>query len=696
MEQVQEIMQVLESSARIAAATAYEVRPPESLKQRAATLFDDRRTAIATALQDLGADDGDISVILTDYRAALGGNYAFKATQAQMQKVLDLRPRRAYDLGRFEVYAPLYAQYSQQVASWNLYTAMMRHDNTSFESNESKKFYLTSEPDAFQICYIARWITEPGRILPEDFDGVTPGELKHTLTIASDTLAALDYFTYVLVAKYGLNATREELEEVNAPDLNAFELEASPLDWAMAQADGIAAKMEEYDYYFRTLPKKAQTQAATPVVPKPPKRRAAKPLDFSRWASLAISRDVMNSAAQGPWMLSPRTQTDETGRERTVEEMQEPGMRVMDYTEERAERTVKALEYLTQWGEWNGEKLAESGLQGVTATTIGQTLKALALLMNRDICQCLGGYVAAKDFVFENISLSRFTELATGQADAKQAVKTGILNTLKGFSNAWWLVVRTEREEHKKVRTKLGERLKYVRAFTLRSYGTDGGMDLRIATELQGESYILVRGIVLNKMQALAKGSPAKLRFNAQLLTKGNCAEGDLQDYVFGYTYDLDKLLRKESKLRKAAESALAALPDLEKKCKGSKWMKEANVLHVLQEHYDRWEAYKAAHPDAEETDKVRRTRAARDAYEALCTYQETTLKEAKEKPNKRRDRATLAQWFEEYEKDGILTSQWRDPGKKKGPVWYWTIDRPKKKPDEQEQPKDAARALTS
>lgn len=678
--QVQEIQQVLDTYRTIACSPdRYQVKAPEALRQRAAVVYEAKREPLSAALKEVGAADADIAVILEDYRGALLGNYEFKATVEQIHKALEVRPRVAYKLGKFEVHAPLYTRYTQQEASWNLFLGMMRTEATI----ESRRHYILSDSLAFQVCHIARWAAEPGRLRPSDFEGVTPGELSRALMMAGDALAGLDYFAYIFTAKYGLNATHEELEMVNTPESATLHFEDGALDWAESSAEGIAKEMAEREMYFRLLPdplkkaeEKAEETAPDLETPKPLKKKkvTARP-NLAQFSTIAESRNAVNTAAEIIMMLEPGGQDD--GQE----------LRVLEYNAARAARTVAAVEYLTRWGTWNGARLAKDSLRGVTDLTVQQTLKALGLLMNRDICALEGGYVAAKDFVFDGLSLSRFVEIATGYADAGQPVKDAYLNTLKVLSNVWIVVRMGIRKSDKK------PKLRYVRAFSLRSYDNEGGLDLRIATEFQGTDYIVVPGWILDKLLAFGKGSAEKSRFTMQVLAKGHKFVEELLDAIFGYSYKLDKLAKKEAALRKAAEAALAALPDLEREYKR---MKDADKLEALRDKCARWEAYKAAHLEAEETERVHKIRAAREAYEALYEQQEAIKKEKRAQgKNKARDRDNLALWFEQCQAEGLLTFT---PSKnKKGQLAYdWAVGRAKTPPEEQKQEHTRAAALTS
>ena len=656
MENIEEIKQVLEGFRTLAEATQYKINPTEALRLKAETVYQARQGELVAALKTTTASPEDIAIFLEDYRAALLGSYDFKATQPQMRKALELRMLKAYQIGRYDFFTPFYAQYSQQVASWNLYVMMMRTDARP----EGKKLYLGSSPDAFQICYLSHWLTEPGRIQPEDFDGVTPAELSRALSMTKDTRAALDYFTYILVAKYGLNATREELESVAAPDLSAFDLGASPLEWAVSQADAIAAKMEERGEnggYFRTLPKKEGEAAAatrtTDTRPEPMRRRQQQPLDLKKFNTLALSRPLEEIRSQGPIVR------DEAGREMTLKAM------FKDIASESHE-----------------------GLREINGLPVGKCFEMLSVMIEPQVRQQLG---CVEDwergmFIFENLNISKLAEIA-GYKDAHESVKAGIRNFLYRLSGVEVRRPRATSHDKKSKQKKAEPVVDIIRPFWLVRRASDWrDFDLCVAVGLMSgnEKPVYIEGQKKALLREMSTGTEAQERFNAQLFTKPYKLEDELLDEVFGYSYELRELTEEEAALRKAAESALHELPDLEKRCKRMK-------------DVDRFDTVRAAWVEmAEDDERKPRAEAAVRALSKLCEcLKEIKEKKRKQGKNKQREREKLAKWFEQYEQRGILTYSYSKNSKGMG-KYQWLVNSPDIVPEHQEQPKDGAEVLTS
>ena len=659
--QVQEIQQVLDTYRTIACSPdRYQVKAPEALRQRAAVVYEAKRESLAAALKEVGAADADIAVILEDYRGALLGNYEFKATVEQIHKALEVRPRVAYKLGKFEVHAPLYTRYTQQEASWNLFLGMMRTEATI----ESRRHYILSDSLAFQVCHIARWAAEPGRLRPSDFEGVTPGELSRALMMAGDALAGLDYFAYIFTAKYGLNATHEELEMVNTPESATLHFEDSALDWAESSADSIAKEMEEREMYFRLLPdplKKAEERAeeTAPDLETPkPLRREGWHFDISKYGALALSRPVEDIKSR------PVVVRDEEGRERT------PNAFINELREGLPNVGPKAL---------------ARGLDMLQTMIEPQVRKELGCIEDRE-----NGV-----FIFKGLNLSRLAEYASYK-DAGEATKSGLCNFLDSLSGA--KIVRPRESHEKKDRRRKKEpRTDIVRPFWLKRHADDwSDFDLWIAADLMynDEIPVYITGEMKALIRELSSGCVELERYIAQLFTKTYKEEEPLYDDVFGYSYELRELTEKEAALRKAAEATLAALPDLEREYKR---MKDADKLDALRDKWARWEAYKATHLEAEETERVHKIRAAREAYEALCAHLEE-LKKAKraQGKNKARDRRTAEKWRNQLLEKGVLLWYRIRPGAKGKRIHEWETANPKDLPEFQEQGQAGAGASTS
>lgn len=224
----------------------YYLAAPEDLLNAGAQYFHEHAEQVRAALEQGGADAETIAAVLNDYGAALCGLYEYKATPAQMQNALkSCGPAVAFQIDKYGFYIGLLYCYQR-----NLNTLAEYQKEVKQEPDATKRdlFFMASvSAGEFTDLHAAAllWLQNIGYITASDFAGVETETIRNFLRYIEFFGNNGQFVQYVFTARNALNATPEQLKQLQPPPVFAG-ARVSPIQAALNYADIIGDEITVY------------------------------------------------------------------------------------------------------------------------------------------------------------------------------------------------------------------------------------------------------------------------------------------------------------------------------------------------------------------------------------------------------------------------------------------------------------------
>ena len=224
----------------------YYLAAPEDLLNAGAQYYHEHAEQVRAALEQGGADAETIAAVLNDYGAALCGLYDYKANPAQMQNALkSCGPAVAFKIDKYGFYIGLLYCYQR-----NLNTLAEYQKEVKQEPDATKRdlFFMASVSDGeFTDLHAAAllWLHNIGYITASDFEGIDTATIRNFLRYIEFFGNNGQFVQYVFTAKQALNATPEQLKQLQPPPVFAG-ARISPIQAALNYADILGEEIAVY------------------------------------------------------------------------------------------------------------------------------------------------------------------------------------------------------------------------------------------------------------------------------------------------------------------------------------------------------------------------------------------------------------------------------------------------------------------
>lgn len=226
----QALIQTLrEARGQMAQRGIYTVLPTEALIFKVGEYFKKYETEIKDLLRLSEIDTQTIEAILEDYNNVLSGLPVGLALDKQKQVVEAVAPNRLYQTDRYGLLYVLFNHYKSNIYAAQDYTQNFK--NIPADDIDRKSAYLKNVIDTvtasvlyaegFYWIWRNRSYAEGDELFSivniEDFAGIDT-KLANTFFAHVGAAAMVDYYVcYYYIAKYALDATDKELEEIAPP-----------------------------------------------------------------------------------------------------------------------------------------------------------------------------------------------------------------------------------------------------------------------------------------------------------------------------------------------------------------------------------------------------------------------------------------------------------------------------------------------
>ena len=281
----------------------YYMAAPEALLDAGQQYFSQHAETIRAALEQGGADAETIAAVLQDYGATLCGMIMHTATPQQMENALRAcAPAVAFRIDKIGFYIGLLYCYQR-----NLNTLAEYQREVKQEPDATKRdlyFMGCVSAGEYTDLHAAAllWLQDIGYITASDFAGIDTPTIQNFLSYIDLFGHNGQFVQYVYTARHALNATEEQLKQLQPPPLFAG-ARISPIQAALNWADTIG---EEITVYLERVaeqveaPAQPQGEASAATiqngiieVKKTPKLRNT--VTFSEDCALILSRPLYAS-----------------------------------------------------------------------------------------------------------------------------------------------------------------------------------------------------------------------------------------------------------------------------------------------------------------------------------------------------------------------------------------------------------------
>ena len=550
--EVRELRKQLEGTGR------YVLLPTEALTLRAEAYYNLYVEDVTRLLVSSGITDTEtVEQVVHDYCYTLMGFYDLITLplHKQFEVVNTVKPWKLYFTEQFGLNL-LFGIYFYNVrtardyierfklADGNVFRVTKTKDGENVEETtipveEEKINYLSTvmyriaSGTAPMLAAAYRWIGknkakgDNGELLdivePSDFSGIEP-ELTNKYLAYVEAGAGIDYYVnYYYIAKYALNATPDELKEIDFPPI--FET----FERAQEYAERISTQR------YRNVQEKGAEVARM------------------------ITADTVEEAERARKEITKQPDTEPEPQEtvRIPETFALLGSRdvyaSVDGTPQMAKGILPIQAFITDY--MARHHLAEQ----VTPRTVEKVIEGVNLLQRLHNVRPVEGH-----YTFET-NLSEFSELI-GFTDANQTQKVEIMRALQVLDGLYLAVWRSDG-------------LHGVRVFTIQDIGITGEargkLTLRVNADVMKGRPNLISFKDFDAMRKASKGQ-AENHFRYQILSKGQKEENALLNEVFGY----DTLLKEIELSGGTAEEIVKAKRNIEKhksrdKRRVAKWFAE-------------------------------------------------------------------------------------------------------------------------
>lgn len=507
-ERLETPVQVAEDLARLAqigeTVGRYVIAPPLAVLEAAATYYQRNIEPVQRALRKGGATPETIQAVTDDYRRALFGVTPLTATAEQMREATEaVKPFAAFAIDRPVLFFALLRIYNLILNALEAYTV---HVKQQPDAEKRQQYFNGLFDGLLAVDAVAfDWLRNSGLITVSDFAGMEQAAIARFLGNIDTAAEVGEYCTYYCISKLALNATGEQLRQINPP----YCLRVGGSDNAYNLAERVAEDwLARFDDLADVVAKLAQA-AETGQTPTPETAQRVRDIvKVSETMALILSRDIY-AAADG-----------KQGRN-----ILPISAFIADYLKRSGANAV--------YFNTNGQQTRVE----VTPRTVENAIEGVNLLQQLRRVQPANGVYR----LYTN--LTEFSKLC-GFTDANDEIKKQLLASLMVLNNLYLVVWYSG-----------GQRVIsviHVPEFTI-SGPEKGKLIIDVTTEAMKGRPQLVSMTDFEALRKLAKGS-AKNHFRYQILAKGQKDERALVSEVFGYQYKLDELKDKPDELEKARD----------------------------------------------------------------------------------------------------------------------------------------------
>ena len=224
----------------------YYLAAPEDLLTAGENYFHEHAEQVRAALEQGGADAETIAAVLNDYGAALCGMCEYRATAQQMENALkSCGPAVAYSIDKYGLYIGLLYCYQRNL---NTLAEYQREVKQEPDATKRDLFFMASvSAGEFNDLHAAAllWLQNTGFITASDFAGIDTPTIQNFLSYIDLYGNNGQFVQYVYTARHALNATREQLEQLQPPPLFS-RARISPIRAALDWADAIGEEINVY------------------------------------------------------------------------------------------------------------------------------------------------------------------------------------------------------------------------------------------------------------------------------------------------------------------------------------------------------------------------------------------------------------------------------------------------------------------
>lgn len=224
----------------------YYLAAPEDLLTAGENYFHEHAEQVRAALEQGGADAETIAAVLNDYGAALCGMCEYRATAQQMENALkSCGPAVAYSIDKYGLYISLLYCYQRNL---NTLAEYQREVKQEPDATKRDLFFMASvSAGEFNDLHAAAllWLQNTGFITASDFAGIDTPTIQNFLSYIDLYGNNGQFVQYVYTARHALNATREQLEQLQPPPLFS-RARISPIRAALDWADAIGEEINVY------------------------------------------------------------------------------------------------------------------------------------------------------------------------------------------------------------------------------------------------------------------------------------------------------------------------------------------------------------------------------------------------------------------------------------------------------------------
>lgn len=499
----------------------YSLLPTEALIPRSEAYFHRYCDDVLNLLQSSGVtDETTIKGVLEDYARVVGGAFNVKLPLVRQVAILNtVKPWRVFLTERYALNL-LFLIYTCNVRAAREYidyfklanghltkvSAIIDENNKVTEEREplemtveeQKRAFLTAKINHIKTgtvpMYAAgyRWINnnkadENGELFdivePSDFSGIEP-ELVNKYYAYVNTFAGVDdYVSYYYLAKYALNATPDELKEIDYPPI------FKSSEKAIQHAE-IVGKI----LYNNTQRKTADVEKMIAAETAEEREQAKQELTAEPQETVRIPETFALLGSRDVWAS-------------------------VDGTPQMDKGILPIQAFITDY--MKRHNLTEQ----VTPRTVEKVIEGVNLLQRLYNVKPVGG-----QYKFET-NISEFSELI-GFKDANQTQKVEIMRALQVLDGLYLAVWRSDG-------------LKAVRVFTIQEIGLTGVYAGKLTLQVNADTMKgrpnLISYKDFNGMRKDAKGQ-AQNHFRGQIMAKGQKEENALLNEVFGYDVKLTNI----------------------------------------------------------------------------------------------------------------------------------------------------------
>ena len=602
---------------------------PETLLTASRQYFKSHIGNIVEALSQGGASAATARQVQTDYKNICFGNFNFTATPEQMKEAIKaVPPLKAFIIDRYGLFYFLLTNYKDIETAWAEYNHSVKQHADDIE-RRTRYFTLMAQQMLLPTPPTAvLWLYSSGFMTAQDFDGV-PDEIRNYFIKQIRDEGQRDQFAqFVYFARYALNATPEQEQQLTPPAV--FASYSEPITAALSYANVVAEEINRHLAQIENMVNEVMT-APTPEETERAKSKANK---MASRGVVRIPENMATSLARPLWFYK-----DDTGKN-NINDLNEliPARHIID-------------QYYISIGRENDK-------DKITPLMIFKAIEAAHILLAQNPVPCINGIYTLKT------TMDQIARCA-GYPDANQHELFELLTAFRVLHNTffvYWLP-----DGKCQARTILTIREITIDKKTTVNIQMPPEIILEVRPAPENSKYTFITLDLLEDMRKNQKGV-FKRRFHWQILSKRNKEENALLDEVFGYSSTIREIkYNGQHTINQIKEAATEKI----------KAIKEEAAQKMT---YARFEGDAAK--EAAEDWKTQQLEAAEklrdDQIKAVQADTARQLKAAQDYKRKHisNDRAKLYKWFDEYTQNGTIKHHTRI-NKKGQTIHSWERKKP-------------------